>query len=217
MSIRVIIVDDHRIVRQGLRSLLEKEQGIEVVGEAESGRTMLTLVEDVAPDVVIIDVAMPGLNGIEATRKVVGKAPSTKVIALSIYSDKRLVIEMLRAGASGYLLKDCAFEDLSRAIYAVTMGRTYLSPELVDIVVKDYIEHQTLRSNSAFSILTSRQIEVLQLLAEGKGMDEVGKVLFISRKTVETHRHEIMNKLGLRSVAELVKYAIREGLTSAVR
>jgi len=214
MSIRVLIADDHKIVREGLRSLLEKQPDMEVVAEAEDGRIALSLVQETLPNVVIMDVAMSNLNGIEATRQIMIKAPGTKVIALSMYSDRRFIMGMLNAGASGYLLKDCAFEELAEAIRTVATDRTYLSPAIVDIVVKNYIRQLEKANATAFSLLTPREREVLQLLAEGRTVKEIARHLSLSIKTIETYRHQIMHKVDIHSVAELTKYAIREGLTS---
>ena len=214
MSIRVIIADDHRIVRQGLRSLLEKEPDMEVVAEAENGRTTLNLARELKPDVIVMDLIMPDLNGIEATRRILTEAPGVKVLALSMHSDKRFVTRALNAGASGYLLKDCAFEEMVQAIRVVATNRSYLSPEIAHIVVEDYRSHLPVTDLTVSSALTSREREVLQLIAEGKTMKEVASVLNVSVKTAETHRQQIMNKLNTRSVAELTKYAVREGLTS---
>ena len=215
MSIRVLVVDDHKIMREGLRSLLEKQPDIEVVAEAESAREALRLVQELTPDIVIIDVVMPSLNGIEATRRILSKVPAVKVIALSMYADKRFVMEMLRAGASGYLLKDCAFEELDEAIRTVTQDRTYITPRIVDIIVKDYFSQVEKPSSSAVSALTSRQYEVLQLLAEGKTTREIAHQMSLSVKTIESHRQQIINKLNIKSIAGLTKYAIREGLISS--
>lgn len=214
MSIRVLIVDDHKIMREGLRSLLEKQPDIEVVAEAENAQTALQLAEEFTPDVAIIDVVMPGLNGIETTRRIINKVPNIKVIALSMYSDKRFVMEMLRAGASGYLLKDCAFEELDGAIRAVIEDRTYITPRIVDIIVKDYFAQVERPPSSALASLTSRQYEVLQLLAEGKTTREIASQMSLSVKTIESHRQQIINKLNIHSIAGLTKYAIREGLIS---
>ena len=217
MSIRVLLIDDHRIVREGLRGLLEKEADMEVIAEAEDGLAVLGLVQEMSPDIVIMDVAMPNLNGIEATRQIIAKVPDIKVLALSMYSDKRFVTGMLSAGASGYLLKDCAFEELIQAIRVVAANRTYLSPMVADIVVKDYLYCLEKTDSSAFSILTAREREVLQLLAEGRTVKDIASDLCLSIKTIETHRQHIMNKLNIHSIAELTKYAISEGLTSLER
>jgi DNA-binding NarL/FixJ family response regulator len=214
MSIKIILADDHKIVRQGLRNLIEKQSGMKVVAEAEDGRTAVQLAGELLPDVVIMDIAMAGLNGIEATRQILGKTPNIKVIALSMHSDRRFVVEMLKAGASGYLLKDCAFEELATAIHAVMTGKVYLGPRLADLVVREYIHLFQKKEFSVFTILSPREREVLQLLAEGKPTREIASKLQVSVKTVETHRQQIVGKLDIHSIAELTKYAIREGLTS---
>lgn len=213
MNYRIVIADDHRIVRQGLRSLLEKESDMQVVGEAEDGRKTLPIVRELIPHVIVMDVKMPDLNGIEATRHILSELPQVKVIALSMYSDTRFVANMLKAGAKGYLLKDCAFEELAQAIRLVMSNKTYLSPGVADVVVKDYVNHTPAPTPSVFSVLTAREREVLQLLSEGKRTTQIAELLHISIKTVDTHRQMIMQKLNIRSVAELTKYAIREGLT----
>ena len=214
MRITVLLADDHKIMRDGLRSLIEREPDMEVVGEAADGRRTVQLVRELSPDVVIMDVTMPHLNGLEATRQIVAEAPKVKVIALSMHSDRRFVAGMLRAGGSGYLLKDCAFEELVHAIRTVTANQAYLSPAITGIVVEDYVRHVPPRELSAFSVLTSREREVLQLLAEGQTTRGIASRLHTSVKTIETHRRHIMGKLDISGVAELTKYAIREGLTS---
>jgi DNA-binding NarL/FixJ family response regulator len=214
MGLRVLLADDHRIIREGLRSLIEKHPGLEVVGEAENGRTAIKLAQELAPHIVILDVAMPDLNGIEAARQITRMVPGIKIIALSMHADKRFISGMLRAGASGYLLKDCAFEELVTAIQVVANKGTYLSPGIAGVVVKDYVHHLPQPDTSAFSILTDRQREVLQFLAEGKSTKQIASALNISIKTVETHIQNITKKLDIHNIAELTKYAIREGLTS---
>ncbi|MGO8762966.1 MAG: response regulator [Desulfobaccales bacterium] len=214
MSIKVLVADDHQIMREGLRAMLEKEHDIVVLGEAEDGRMIERMARELAPDVIIMDVAMPDLNGIEATRQIVAELPGVKIIALSMHDDRRFVLNMLKAGAAGYMLKDSAFTDLAKAIRVVMSGKTYLSHEVTDIVVKDYVSSSQPAESSAFHLLSPREREVLQLLAEGKTSALIGERLHISVKTVETHRQQIMVKLKIRSVAELTKYAIREGLTS---
>jgi DNA-binding NarL/FixJ family response regulator len=214
MAIKVLIADDHQIVRQGLRTLLEKEPDLEVVAEAENGRSTVRLVRERHPEVVIMDVAMPDLNGIEATRQIISEMPKVKVIALSMYADRRFVSNMLKAGASGYLLKDCASEELVRAIRVVLAHKTFLSPGVADIVVKDYVQTPTGPEASVFNVLSNREREVLQLMAEGKSTNQIAELLHVSVKTVETHRQQMMQKLKIHSVAELTKYAIREGLTT---
>jgi DNA-binding NarL/FixJ family response regulator len=215
MSIKVLLADDHRVFREGLRALLEKSADIRVVGEAENGRAAVRLTRDLAPDVIVMDVSMPELNGIEATRQISSRLPSTKVVALSMHADRRFVTEMLKAGARGYLLKDCTCEELVTAIRTTAAGKTYLSPAVADEVVKAYLS-QAPESDSGpdGTALTDRQREVLQLLAEGHTTRQIALRLHVSIKTVETHRHQIMDKLNIHSVAELTKYAVREGLTS---
>ena len=214
MSIRILLADDHKITREGLRSLLEKEQDMDVVAEAENGRTAVRLAHKLLPNMVIMDVTMPDLNGVEAARQIVGRVPNVKIIALSMHSDSLFVTEMLRSGASGYLLKDCAFNELALAIRAVASGKTYLSPSISGVVVEDYLHRLTKTNSSSSEILTDREREVLQLMAEGKSTKQIALKLSISVKTVETHRRQIMNKLDIHTVAELTKYAIRKGLTS---
>jgi len=214
MSIKIFIADDHKIVREGLRTLLEKQPNMEVVGEAGNGRKTVQLVQELLPEVIVMDISMPDLNGIETTRQIIAKTPSIKVIALSMHSDKRFVVEMLKAGASGYLLKDSASEELIRAVQTVAVNRTYLSPKIADVVIKDYIRLSPKAQFSVFSLLTPRERQVLQLLSEGKTTKGIGSDLQVSVKTVETYRQQIMDKLNIHSIAELTKYAIREGLTS---
>ena len=211
MSIKIILADDHKIVRQGLRSLLDNETDIEVIAEADNGQKTVRLARTLSPDVVIIDVVMPDLNGIEAARQIIAEVDRIKVIALSMHSDRRFVAEMLKVGASGYLLKDCAFEELSGAIRAVAANKTYLSPGIAGIVVDDYIRHLPKTYHFPSSTLTAKEREVLQLLTEGKTTKQVALNLEVSVKTVETHRQQIMKKLDIHSIAELTKYAIREG------
>ncbi|HKZ58209.1 MAG TPA: response regulator transcription factor [Thermodesulfovibrionales bacterium] len=214
MNTKILLADDHKIVREGLRSLIEKQQNMVVVAEAEDGRTAVSLTRELLPDVVIIDISMPDLNGIEATRQIVANNPRIKVIALSMHTDSHFVTEMFKAGASGYLLKDCAFEEVSNAICTVIKNKTYLSPNIADVVIKDYLHKLPEADLSVFSVLTVREREVLQLLSEGKSTKEIAYSLKVSIKTIETYRQHIMEKLGVHSVAELTKYAIRAGLTS---
>jgi DNA-binding NarL/FixJ family response regulator len=215
MTIKVLIADDHQIVRESLRALLEKEPGISVVGEAEEGRTALRLAREFLPDVIIMDVAMPDLNGIEATRQVMSEFPEIKVIALSMHNDRRFVLNMLKAGARGYLLKDCASQHLIKAIRLVMANKTYIDHEIADLVVKDYLATTGPVEESSSALLTAREIEVLQLIVEGKTNSKIAETLKVSIKTVESHRHAIMLKLDIKSIAELTKFAIREGLTSS--
>lgn len=214
MNIGILLADDHKIVREGIKALIEKQTDMEVIAETEDGRTTVQLALQLLPNVVIMDVGMPDMNGIEATRQIIANSPNVKIIALSMHSDRRFVAEMLKAGASGYLLKDCAVEELINAVHAVVENRTYLSPNIVDSVIKDYTYLLSKEDLSVFSILTTREREVLQLLSEGKTTKEIASHLKISVKTVETYKQKIMNKLDIHNVAKLTKYAIREGLTS---
>ena len=214
MTIKLLIADDHKLIRDGLTALIARCPDIDVVGEAGEGRTALQLVRELNPDIVIMDVSMPELNGYEATRQIVNEFPNVKVLALSMYSDRRFVIEMLKAGASGYMLKDCAFEELIKAIKAVVSGRTYLNPSITKDFVDDYITHSKNKAESELSLLSDREREVLQLLSEGHSTKEIASRISLSAKTIETHRKRIMDKLDLRSIAQLTKFAVREGLTS---
>jgi DNA-binding NarL/FixJ family response regulator len=213
MTIRVLLADDHNIVREGLRSLLEKDPEIEVVAMADNGRTAVQLARDLKPDVAVLDIAMPEMNGIEATRRISRDDPEIRVLALSMHSARRFVTEALSAGAKGYLLKDCAAEELVRAIRTVAGNETYLSPKVAGLIVKDYLKHSPDSAPSVESCLTNREREILQLIAEGESTKEIAFKIGVSIKTVETHRQQIMKKLNLHSVAELTRYAIREGLT----
>ncbi len=215
MAIRVLIADDHKIMLAGLRSLLEKQADFDVVGEAENGRKAVQMAQEKMPDVVVMDVSMPDLNGIEATTQIIENLPATRVIALSMHSDKRFVMGMLRAGASGYLLKDCASQELATAILQVAGGKKYLSPEITGVVIDDFLQGGASEEvGSAASQLSAREREVLQLIAEGWSTKQIASHLYVSIKTIETHRRQIMKKLDLHSIADLTKYAIREGLTS---
>lgn len=214
MSARIILADDHKIMRDGLRALLAKQSDLEVIAEAENGRMTVRLVRELEPDVVIMDIGMPDLNGIDATRQITTEFPRVKVIALSMHSDKRFVAQMFKAGASAYLLKDCAFEELTRAVQSVLANQTYLSPEITGPVIEDYVRQLGKADSSGFSVLTAREREILQLLAEGNSTKQIASSLHVSVKTVETHRQQIMSKLDVHTVADLIKYAIREGITS---
>ena len=215
MSIRVLIADDHKIMLAGLRSILEKQTDFEVVGEADNGRKAVQMAQEKKPEVVVMDVSMPDLNGIEATMQIIESLPKTRVVALSMHSDKRFVMGMLRAGASGYLLKDCASQELANAIVQVAGGKKYLSPEITGVVIDDFLLGGSSEEvATAASPLSPREREVLQLIAEGWSTKQIASHLYVSIKTIETHRRQIMKKLDLHAIADLTKYAIREGLTS---
>jgi two-component system, NarL family, response regulator NreC len=215
MSIRILLVDDHSIFRQGLRVLLDKKEGFEVVGEAENGRVGLSLARKHEPDVIVMDINMPDLNGVDAARQILAELPRTRIIALSMYSDRSYVKGMLKAGVAGYLLKNCAFEELSKAVLAVVGHQTYLSPKISDVVRKEFVKMMDSgEAGSVAEVLTDKEREVLQLIAEGKKTKDIADRLHISVKTVEARRSKIMEKLKINSVAGLTKFAIREGLTS---
>jgi len=214
MKTRIVLVDDHRVFREGLRALLSNAADMEVIGEAENGLTAIQLVSELQPDVVIMDIRMPELNGIEATREIKARVPAVKVIALSMHSDKRFVSGMFGAGASGYLPKACAFEEVVAAVRAVVQNRYYTSPKISDTVIGEYVRQLAQAASSADTSLSTREREVLQLLAEGHNTKEVARRLHISGGTVDTHRSHVMNKLGIDNLADLVKYALREGLTT---
>lgn len=207
-KIRIVLADDHSVVRQGFRRILEAQTDMEIVGEASNGREALDTAAKLSPDVVVMDVAMPELNGIEATRRMGEAAPRTRVLALSMHKDSVYVREILRAGARGYLLKDAVDEDLIAAVRAVARGEGYLSPGVADAVLTDYRQHVT----DPIDLLTSREREVLQLIAEGKTNKEIATTLNLSVYTVDAHRGRIMEKLNLHSTGELVRFAIRKGL-----
>jgi DNA-binding NarL/FixJ family response regulator len=213
MATRILLVDDHALVREGLRALLTSNAETEVIGEASTGREALELARNLDPDVVLMDVGMPDLNGFEATRQMKSTAPGARVIALSTHSDKRYVLAMLEAGARGYIVKSAAGEELVRAIETVNRNQIYLSPAIAGVVVDSYLGREYPEEGIGAALLGSREREVLQLLAEGKSSPEIAAVMHISVSTVETHRRNIMRKLDLHSVAELTKFAVREGLT----
>jgi two-component system response regulator NreC len=207
---KILLVDDHKMMRDGLRAVLEKA-GLRVIGEAASGREAITLARALRPRVVVMDISMPDLNGIDATRQLLGVLPEIKIIGLSMNSDRRYVVAMFKAGAVGYLLKNSASDELIQAVHAVTSDLTYVSPSIASVVVDTFIDGERLSPQPA---LSPREREVLQVLAEGKSSKEIAHHLHVAVTTVETHRRQIMDKLKLHTIAELTKYAIREGLTS---
>lgn len=210
---RILLADDHGIVRRGMRSLLDTEPGVEVVGEASNGREALKLLETLRPDMAILDVAMPMLNGIEVTAQAMKAYPDLKVIILSMYADESYVVRALTAGARAYLLKEATEEDLLPAVRAVSGGRSFFSPAISSILLADYVRHLKQRGlEDSYDILSDREKEVLQLLAEGRSNKEAAAVLNLSLSTVETHRLKLMQKLGLHNTAEIVLYAVRKGI-----
>ncbi len=213
VATRILLADDHKIMREGLRTLIEKHSDFQIVGQAEDGRTTIKMALELKPEVIIMDIGMPDLNGIEATRRIKAVLPETRIIALSMYYDKRFVLGMLGAGASGYLTKDCAPGELVKAIQTVSQNRMYLSPRLAGIALEKYENYPAKKKKGEFASLTERQREILQALSEGKNTKQIAYALKISIKTVETHILHIKEKLDIHSTAELTRYAIREGLT----
>jgi DNA-binding NarL/FixJ family response regulator len=214
MSIRILIVDDYELLRRAIGLCLAREPDMEIAGEAEDGRVAVRLARELNPDVIIMDVAMPNLNGVEATRQIVRERSDMKIIAFSPASDRRSVQEMLEAGASGYVPKNCSLDELVMAIRSVASHHAYLSPQICRVVVDGYINRFGDRKCSAGTELTAREREVLQLIAEGQSTKMMAKVLCLSTKTIEWHRSRIMKKLGIDNIAGLVRYAMAEGLTS---
>jgi DNA-binding NarL/FixJ family response regulator len=212
MKIRILLADDHRILREGIRLMIETQPDMEVVGQADNGLAVLKFAHELKPDVIVMDVNMPLLNGIEASRKITKELPQIKMIALSMYSNKWFIRQILQSGVLGYLLKDCAKEELIQGIRSVHKGQVYLTPSISDSLIKDHINYLKKTDASLFSSLTSRECRTLQLIAEGKTTKDIASILSISTKTVETRRQQIMHKLGIYSVAELTRYAIQEGL-----
>jgi DNA-binding NarL/FixJ family response regulator len=214
MSIKILIADDHKIIRDGLQALISGEADMEVVAKTDSGYEAVEFAKRYSPDIVIMDINIPDLNGIDATRLILSENPGVKVIALSVHSASRFVKEILKAGASGYLVKHCAFEELAAAIRTVSQNKRYLSSEIISVVMDEYIAESSSEKPSVFMSLTSREREILQLVVLGLKSAEIAARFCISVKTVSTHRRQIMKKLNLSSVAELTRYSIREGLIS---
>jgi len=211
--LRILLADDHTVVRQGLRKVLEERQEWEVVAEAGDGREAVRQAEEQKPDVAIIDIAMPLLNGIEATRQIVKRSPTTRVLILTMYADEAYVNQILQAGATGYLLKDSADVDLIQAVSAVSMGKSFFSPAVARVMLDDYVRQVGHKGvTDRYDLLSDREREIFQLIAEGKANKEIAAILSISPSTVETHRARIMEKLDLHSAAEIVLYAVRKGV-----
>jgi len=211
MSTRLILADDHAILRYALSKSFQQHEGINVVGQTRDGRSTVKLAKELLPDVVVMDIGMPDLNGMEATRQIVRDCPGVKVLALSMHSSNKYVREMFRAGAKGYVIKDCLFEELLHAIQTVVEGKVYVSPLVGETIVEDYTSKYD--DKSAFNVLSKRERELLQLLAEGKTTKQAAALMQISPKTARAHRLRIMNKLVIDNVAQLTKYAVQEGLT----
>ena len=211
-DLKILLIDDHTLIRSGIRALLEKAR-VTVVGEAGDATEAARLASDLSPDVILMDVNMPNMNGIEGVRQIIAEQPAARVLMLSMHAEEQYVFESLRAGACGYVLKDAAFSDLVNAIRTVASGRTYLAPGLADLVTADYIRRARGEVEpSGLDKLSARERQVLQLVAAGHSSAEIGGLLHISGRTVDTHRLHIMDKLGLRSIAELTKFAIKNGL-----
>ncbi len=214
MSIRIVLADDHAMFLSGLRSLLEKEPNLEVVAEVKDGREAVRVAHEKRPDLVIMDVSMPGMNGIEATREITTTLPRIKVLCLSMHSEEQFIAAVLEGGASGYLLKECALDELLLAIRTVMANQIFLGPTITTTVVQSYRAQRATIQSSPFSLLTPRELEVLQLIAEGHSTKDIAARLHLSIKTIDTHRHRIMDKLNIHSVAGLTKFAVRQGLTT---
>lgn len=217
MRTTILLVDDHHIFREGLRALIDKCDAATVIGEAGDGVEAVRLSGELKPDLVIMDLTMPGMNGIDATREIIKKCPDTRVLALSMESDRFFVVEVLKAGAAGYLLKDTVFAELLDAINAVARGETYLPRQISTLLIKDFLQCIPEEMTLVYQNLTPREREVLQLVADGKSIKEIAHLLDISHKTVENQRQSIMHKLKLFSIAELTKYAVRHGLSSLTK
>jgi len=211
-KIKVLVADDHTILRQGIKALLDNQEGIEVIGEAKDGREALAIIEETLPDVILMDIAMPGLNGLEATRRIKKKFPRMKVLVLTMYTNEEYIFQILNAGANGYLVKETAFQDLISAIKAVYKNEAFMSPSISKKVINSYIKRAQDDEEKTCEILTTREREILQLIAEGNSSKKIAEALFISPKTVETHRTHIMDKLNIHNRTGLVKYAIRKGI-----
>ena len=213
MDTKIVLADDHQIVRDGIRKLIDATEGMTVVGEAADGREAVEHCVSLTPDVILLDVGLPGMNGVEAARQIHEQVPGTRIVALSMLSEASYVRRMFQAGASGYLLKDCAFDELVQALNAVAAGKTYVSPSISGVVLDDYLKDVRPAGSEQLSRLTPREREVLQLMAEGRATKQIAGDLFVSVKTIETHRQNLMRKLEIFSIAELTKFALREGLT----
>jgi DNA-binding NarL/FixJ family response regulator len=211
-SLRILLADDHTVVRQGLRKVLEERPEWQVIAEAGDGREAVRLAEQLVPDVAILDIAMPLLNGIEATRQITRRVPATRIVVLSMYADEAYVTQILQAGAAAYLLKDSADVDLIHAVHEVSQGKSFFSPAIARVMLDDYVRPGSEKGASRYASLSEREREIFQLIAEAKTNKEIASLLNVSPKTVETHRGHIMEKLDLHSAAEIVLYAVRQGV-----
>lgn len=213
MPIKIIIADDHRLFREGLVNLLSDSKDIEILAQAENGADVIVKAKELNPDVIIMDIGMPVLNGVEATGKLLKELPAIKVIALSMHSDKQYIKGMLEAGASGYLFKNCAYDELIEAIHTVNAGKKYLSDKITEIMIQDYLGKEESMPETD-SELTERESEILKLIAEGVSTSEISELLFVSVKTIGTHKQHLLEKLNLKTSTDLVKYAIKKGIIS---
>ena len=215
MKLRILLADDHTVIRRGLRLVLERQPGFQVIGEAADGRETVALAEEHKPDVIVLDLSMPNLSGIEAARQICSKLPQTAIVTLSMHSDEGYVLRALKAGVRGYLLKDSGEDDLINAIKAVSQGKAFFSPSISKMLIEDYVRQMKQRDvDDSYELLTSREREILQLLAEGKSNKDIATMLNLSLHTVETHRSNILEKLNLHSMPELILYAVRKGVIS---
>jgi DNA-binding NarL/FixJ family response regulator len=212
MGARILLADDSRLMREGLASLMRHEPDMDLVGEAADGMESVSLARKLQPDLVVMDLTMPGLNGIDATQRILAQSPNVKVLCLSVHDEQQLVAAVIDAGASGYLLKNCAFEELARAVRTVMANQVYISPSITAVLVADFRARRGAATVSAFSRLTARERQIVQLLAEGYSTKEISERLRVSSKTVATHREHVMAKLQIHSIAQLTRYAIAEGL-----
>ena len=212
---RILLADDHKLMRSGLKALIEQQPDLTVVGEADDGRQAVTLAASLKPDLLVMDIGMPNLNGIEAAHQITQANPATAIVILSMHSDESYVLRALKAGAKGYLLKDSAESDLIRAVHAVAGGKSFFSPAVSKVLLDDYVRKlQRSGAEDAYDLLTPREREILQLIAEGKSNKDVANLLNLSVYTVETHRSNLMEKLNLRGIPELILYAVRRGIIS---
>ena len=214
-KIRVLLADDHQLMRSGVRLMLEREPDVSVVGEANDGREAVALAKSLKPDVVVMDIGMPNLNGIEAAHQMTGESPGLAIVMLSMHSDESYVLRALKAGARGYLLKDSAEADLSKAVHVVAGGKSFFSPAVSKVLLDDYVRKlKRTGTDDPYDLLTPREREILQLIAEGKSNKDIANLLNLSVYTVESHRANLMEKLNLRGMAELILYAVRKGIIS---